>query len=197
MIGEQLCSRRRCIVVGSAPGVELPKREHHDIVIGANGGAAIARAAGREVDLLVTTAHLFNRTTKVDEAIAQSLEGLTVSSCWVDTKNGSLTQTRVRFMELELEAKAYVDVNSLIRNKVIYEAIGENLWVSTGVWAACLAVVSGASHVVLCGISMHNGHTGMNWDHGARHHKQEDASALRALGPLGVEMPAELVEGVI
>lgn len=191
-----MCTGRRCIVVGSAPGVELPKAEHNDVILAANGGAAVVRAAGREVDVLVTTSHLFAGTTELDRATLESLRDLRVGSAWVDTKNGLLTHMRVQAMDYALEAKDYINVTPHLRNKIAEEALGFTRWMSTGVWAACLAVASRASNVVLCGVSMQAGHAGMPWDHQARHHMNEDAVCLRALGPLGVEMPFELVEAV-
>lgn len=197
MIGETRCQQRRCIIVGSALGVELPKQKPGDLIIAANGGAAVARDTGRKVDVLVTTSHLFAATNRTDRTTLDMLKDLNVESMWVDTKNGSLTQMRVHAMAHNVEAKEYVDVNPFLRDKITTEAVGTSMWVSTGIWAACLAVVSRASHVQLCGISMRNGHRGMVWDSAPRFHLKEDRECLRLLGPMGVEMPTELMESVI
>lgn len=194
---EPLCKGRRCLVVGSAPGVALPEPVAGELVMGANGGAAIARDAGRTVDVLLTTAHLFRATpSPVEAATIESLRGLEFRSVWVDTRNGPGLRAAWGLNAIGSRGDRLVQVSPGDRSSVVLGAIGADIWVSTGVWAACLAMVSGALEVELAGVSLARGHEGMPDDTAPRDHVVEDAQALYLLVERGVRVPANLREAV-
>lgn len=177
LLAEPACRGQLCLVVGSAPGAALPESSF-DVVIGANGGAAIARAAGLDVRVLATTAHLFrNGLTAEEQATLDSLRDLSVEALWLDTKNAPAWEVAQRWPALGLSADRLCAVPPVLRERVATEAVGFSRWVSTGVWAACLALASGAKSVTLAGISGQ-----------ARDHADQDAEVLAALEARGVEV---------
>ena len=184
---EPLCHGRHVIVVGSAPGAVLPPYQDREVVIGANGGAAVARQLGRMVDVLVTTSHLFRRDASASEWFTQqSLSGLRVASMWVDIKNGPMLSS------FEVIGDRIQTVNPIQRSRIVRDACGSDLWVSTGLFAICLALVSGALSVEIAGISLHAGHAGQPRDRSPRHHVAEDSECLHLFSGLDRVM----VEGV-
>lgn len=194
---EPLCRGRRCIVVGSAPGVTLPDPEPGDLILGANGGAAIARDSGRKVHVLCATAYLFRAECSRQEfATLEALRGLSVQSLWIDETDGSAIEAQRRARGLGITYRSARGVHPEDRARLVETVAGDPLRVSTGVFAACLAAASGASEVVLCGINpWHGGHEGMPWDRAPRDHVQEDGKALEAMGLLGwVDEMAEVIE---
>lgn len=176
-LAEPICLGRRCLVVGSAPGTMLPK-SGLDVVIGANGGAAIARAAGLDVHILATTSHLFRDGLAAEEqATVDSLRDLSVEALWLDTKNAPAWEVAQRWPALGINANRVCAVPPALRERVATEAVGFSRWVSTGVWAACLALASGAESVAIAGISGE-----------ARDHAPQDAEVLAALEARGAEV---------
>lgn len=184
---EPLCRGHQCIVVGSAPGVTLPDPEPGDVILGANGGAAIARNAGREVHVLCTTAYLFRPGASRQElATLAELRDLSVESLWIDETDGSAIEAQRRARFFGITWKRARGVHPDDRARLVESVVGEPLRVSTGVFAASLAVASGASEIVVCGVdpSLH-GHEGMSWDQAQRDHAIEDAVALTSLRTSG------------
>lgn len=180
---EPLCRDCRCIIVGSAPGVTLPEPLPGDVVLGANGGAAIARDAGREVHVLCTTTFLFRPDcARAEFATLEALRGLSVQSIWVDEQHGPASFLERKLEALRIGYERMQGVSPEARRSLVAAAVGEPIRVSTGVFAACLAVASGASGIVVCGIDPWvAGHEGMPWDEARRDHVLEDARALEAI----------------
>lgn len=182
---EPRCTGRRTVIVGSAPGVRLPEHREGDCYVAANGAARIVHDAGRPVDVFCTTAYLF-RPSPVTRAEAETLRSLfalsRVGSVWIDTTAGppNLISDGLRKLGIEWEI-VYALNPPETRERIVAGIVGSELRVSTGVFAACLAVASGASEVVLCGISLSAGHAGMPWDEARRDHVEEDRAALAAL----------------
>jgi hypothetical protein len=181
---ERLCTGRRCLVVGSAPGVVVPPYQGGDITLAANGGAGIVQAAGRVVHVLLTTSYLFRPNPSRQELeTIRSMRKLTVESVWVDTKTGPVSQAIQGLQLLGCTWEILHAVNPVDRHQVVEVATGAPGWVSTGVWGVCLAVASGASEVLTAGITPHQvGHAGMPWDSARRDHVPQDAEALRIMG---------------
>ena len=186
---EPICRGRRCIVVGSAPNLVMPTARISDVVIGANGGASLAR---RPVDVLATTSYLFraNGSTRAERETKELMRGLNVVSIWVDEKTGPATPAIDQLKELGCTWRHLYRVSPKARESVVVAATGQahSHWVSTGVWAACLAVVSGATSVIVVGVSLAPGHIGMSWDRAPRHHADEDGITLYLLKAKGVEV---------
>jgi hypothetical protein len=190
---EPLCEGRDCVVVGSAPGPSFSFHDPRTIVIGANGGASLARKYGMVPHVLVTTAHLFRESrSKQEQATYESLRGLCLHSVWVDEKNGPASTVSGKRFDLRLSYGRLRGVSPQDRADVVRRAVGESAWVSTGVWAICLAVVSGAKTVATYGISLGVGHAGMPWDRAPRDHVFEDEVTLRRLRRNGVRLPLPL-----
>ena len=73
------------------------------------------------------------------------------------------------------------DCSVNLRKLIVQGACGLDLWVSTGTFAICLAVYSGAKTVRTNGISLQDGHTGVSEDNATRMHIDEDRQCLNAL----------------
>ena len=103
------------------------------------------------------------------------------SSVWLDTKcgNGELA-SRVMTDRYNITWDKIAFVDEASRMEIVRAACGQALWVSSGVWVACLAVVSLASMVRVVGVSLSVGHHGET-DNSPRHHVNEDRECLRRL----------------
>lgn len=161
---EPLCKGKHCVVVGSAPGVNMSAVSDLDaVVIAANGAAKSIIDSNRSVDVLCTTSHLFRDNLSTDEmASIESLRNINVKSLWVDTKNGDTPPSMST-----ITADNVYRVPPTLREHITSKVIGKPLWISTGVWAVCLALYSGASKVTTVGI------TGK-----CRDHSLQDSEAL-------------------
>jgi hypothetical protein len=191
---EPMLHGRPCLIVGSAPGVRVPAASAgvSQVVIGANAGAAVAQRQGRRVQLLATTSHLFRTAgaSRSELHTRRRLKGMRFDVTWVDEKNG-----RWSHQSSGIEPGRIRRVSQRLRSHIVKTACGRELWVSTGVFAACLAVASGASSVELVGVSLMNGHHGMANDSDPRFHVAEDAACLRALSD-SVHLPEDLRRAV-
>lgn len=173
---------QRCIVIGSAPGVRLPESLPMDVVLAANGGAAVAKARELPIHALLTTSYLFRDGATLPElATLERMRGVGTYSLVVDEQHGPSRPIVARFKDFGIAYQVLQPVPPDVRATICRDAIGSELRVSTGVFAACLAIASGASEVVLCGISLEPGHEGMPWDEAPRDHVSEDRQALAAL----------------
>jgi len=170
--GEAAMRGKHVLVVGSAPGVLVP--EWGDYVIGANAGARIAVDAGRKLDAIATTSYLL-RDMDARPSAALSLaamRGLVAPVLWVDELCGPLGAADLDRRDVRYTSHVR-HLRTEARAAIVASATGSALWVSTGVFAACLAVVSGARHVTLTGINPDSG--------GTRDHVDADRTALAAM----------------
>jgi hypothetical protein len=156
MLQEQLCDERLCLIVGSAPSVmrDLAKLTStltgDELIIGANGGAAIAHDVLGMCHVLCTTSHLFQQRLPIERSTVELVKDLPFDSVWIDVKSGSNIH--------EFNSPNVVEVVEEDRANIVYKASGTNHWVSTGVFALCLAKVSGASRLTAVGFSHRSGH---------------------------------------
>jgi hypothetical protein len=187
MLTEPLCKDRRCIVVGSAPGAlqELEDACQSELcswlTLAANGGAGVAREAGLIVSVLLTTSYLFRpRTTRQEVATIDAMRGTRCSSIWIDEGHYCDIVPALAAVGVTYDQITRVDPSE--RHLVTTRATGSPLRVSTGVWAACLAYVSGAASVRVVGVRPEShGHHGMPWDAARRDHVRADTVALQAM----------------
>ncbi len=185
---EPLCSGADCLIVGSAPTLSIPEGDF-GCILGANGGAAIASQQGMEVNILATTTYLFRpRPSDPDLATLETMRGLSVEKVWADEKGGPKTIAWDGCERYAIHFQRMEGVSNTNRSEVVREATGLALWVSTGVWSACLAIASGANTVTICGISLKPGHYDQPGELSHRFHADEDAHCLRALRSCGVRM---------
>lgn len=197
-IGDRRLAHRHCRVIGSAPDTDIPAPSPNVAVVAANGGAALALKAGFNIDVLATTSYLLRGMDPSASAALtlQSMRGIYARSLWVDTKCGpigavDLDRCDIRYYD-ELRC-----VSPDLRSRIVRAAIASDLWVSTGIFAACLAVVSGASRVSLHGVSLSPGHAGQPASVPSRRdHVDEDRAALRILFSRGVRVSPALAREV-
>jgi hypothetical protein len=176
MTTEDLCKGKTCLVVGSAPSFAMPKAPY-DVCIVANGAAALV-----DGDVLVTTSHLFrDGCTELEMSTRERMANRHFASVWLDIKCGN-ADVASRAMQdrygITWDSISFVDETR--RVDVVRAACGKALWVSSGVWAACLAAVSLARIVRVVGVSLSMGHHGES-DSSPRHHVNEDRECLRRL----------------
>lgn len=173
---------RRCIIVGSAPGLRLPHAKSGDIILGANSGAPIAREQGRDVYGLLTTSYLFLHQNKAHDHITlASLAGLEVDTIWLDIRGGGEPRIRNALKNLHIQYRCLIEVEHAERRRLLSSCGAAPTWVSTGVWAACLALASDASEVIVAGVSLRRGYFDQPWDRARRWHMDEDRQCLRDL----------------
>lgn len=177
---EVLCRQRPCHVIGSAKGVEVPSVSPGMVVIGANGGASIARNAGLRVDVLCTTSYLFRKgRSESEQCTVDSMRGLHVRALYLDVQCGYMPGLD----EFDIRADMTNIVPQACRRSVTESACGAPYWVSTGVWAVCLAAVSGARSITVRGVSLTQGHSNIpdKIDTVHRDHVDADAACLRSI----------------
>lgn len=187
------------LIVGSAPDIKLPLQRDYDLVVVANGGAALAHAGGLTLDVLVTTAYLLTAQTPYNSFVMAGWRGLTVPEVIVDEFGAETDEVRLRATGL-----VYADlkrVSRVLRGMLIAYAVGtqnvgngktEALRCSTGVLAACLAASRGATEITVAGFSRMNGHVGNTRQHeNGAHHAADDAvmSILKQRVKLGTTNP--------
>lgn len=182
---EQCCVDRNVLVVGSGPNYDrdLCSQQASDSVsIVANQAAQLYHSATkREADVLCTTAHLYKQSLKDrnEFEIRQSLVARRFESIWLDTKNASFDEASW-FLDQDLvHANKLNNCAPWTRASIVFNACGADLWVSTGVFAVCLALHSRATIVRTNGISLANGHA--VGDDQPRMHVNEDRQCLQRL----------------
>lgn len=189
---ENLAKRPRVLIVGSAPGLHLPSPIDGEFVIAANGGAAIAARAGYAVDALCTTTYLFrDGRSKAEQATIDSLSGLRIGTVLVDDMDGSTQTVMMRLHAAGVSVRhGGIVVTPQDRKALTQRVLGTPLRISTGVWAACLAVDAGSRRVLITGINPNAiGHQNIPWDKARRDHVVEDYDALvRLQGLYGVQV---------
>ena len=186
MLTERLCSGARCVVVGSAPCVDVNVVKPGDTIIGANGGVALAPFC----QVFVTTSHLFrddalpSELATVKSILSHKRHG-SFSSCWVYE---DMIPFHVVFKALSsagISLGRIYTLNSSARSYTIKRVLnGCSPRVSTGVWCVLLALGSGAREVEVTGVSLiTNEHVNVDDTLPAppRDHVHEDAQALDQL----------------
>ena len=206
-LSEPLFTGQPVVVFGSGPlqdglaGDSLAATLRSRVAAGANAGIRYADSIHRHASVLATTSYLFRTAPPApptpapptptthhpslakDDGEQRSLammQGVSVSALWLDTQCGPAEPAEDAMAAIGLSWGQLTAVSPRARSTVTVAATGIAdcpLWVSTGVWLVCLAVVSGASSVVTYGI------TGQSRDHSGA-----DTRALDALRRLGVEV---------
>lgn len=193
----------RYLIVGSAPNLRLDQSHftNHKI-IAANGALSILWYQARvPVDYLCTTTHLYRDDATTEEiatrlginqaaryAKAYVSQGLTT---YVDMKNNPEVLHRVPGEKVRVypEDREEIVLAALdvAQSPIFHRYEGRSsdyLRVSTGVWAACLAVAAGSPSVLITGIDPDSqGHWGADSGPGGlpRDHVEEDKAVLKVL----------------
>ena len=190
---EKLCKGKRCIVVGSAPSANLSTIGFGDVVIGANGGAAIAQQHGHTVSIFCTTRWLLQKEnltpqemtarTRQEMATRKILSGLSVSATYVTNGDGAdvNADADIDFDDCNIDAGVVHSISYSAKERMVKCVCGFPLCISTGLFGVCLAILGGASSVEMVGFSLGRGHFNMPWDTASRSHVLEDAAFLSAL----------------
>lgn len=179
MLIEPLCRDHPCLVVGSAPCViddlgRLASMSDDTVIIGANGGARIAYDYFGRCDVLCTTSHLYQARLDHERITVGKLSNLILHSIYVDVKSG---YDGIQNLPISHRIRFVTDRQ---RRKIVQQACDIDVWVSTGVFAVCLAKVSGADYTLTAGISFSDGHYGIEDNH-PRMHVEADRRAMDVL----------------
>jgi hypothetical protein len=192
---------KACTILGSAPNPVLPKRT--ECVCAANGGVVLAPViSDRVVDVLATTSYLFRpNPSEVDRHTLAQMSGREVDTLLVGTKDGPMQRVIDGCKQMYLKYNRVIEITPEIRARVVLGASGMPLgdgvtpWrVSTGVFLACLAVVSGAARVVLSGVSLMPGYVYLPGAAVHRDHVPADEQCLRAMTSKLMTTQTELME---
>ncbi len=170
---------KRCIVVGSAPGVRVPKKQDGDVVIAVNSGAVVAQKSGRGVDVFCTTAALFNEKDNRNMQIRAGIQDFSVSLAYIYWYYGE----KISLSDFGISAKTTHWISKSEREQIIKNVCGFALRVSSGLFAVCIAILSGAASVEMVGFSLTDyGHANLPSDSlEFRDHVAEDTAFLIAL----------------
>jgi hypothetical protein len=174
---EQKWKWARVVVAGSAPCLDVPSvlSIPHDLLIAANGAAALL-----PTDILCTTSYLFRESCSPEELrTAESLAGLHFDIICLDGKSAPVDKAIRALVQLGITWERIDIIYDKDRSAVVAESCGKPLWVSTGVWAICLALVSRAASVRAVGISLGPGH--VTGDTLPRQHVEADRECLQRL----------------
>ena len=125
--------------------------ENREHPLGANGGGRTAHDVVGRCDVLCTTSHLFKQQLVSEIDTVNALSGLEVKSIWVDEKAGQMDSVIADCVNWTDKFHA---VDNALRDNIVRSASGLTGWISTGVWAVCLALHSGASSVHVCGVEL-------------------------------------------
>jgi hypothetical protein len=182
---EPRCSGRRSIVVGSAPGVRIPEPADGDVYVAANGAARLVP----RVDVWNVPVYLFTGPTgELMDHTRREIQGARPDVVWLDTADGVVEDALAGFGRHDIVAKQIMPLSAALRDAVVYAACGERLGagieperVSTGFFCMCLALLSGGNPVVICGLSLHEGHDGLPGWRGIRGHTPADERCLSAV----------------
>lgn len=171
---EPLCRNRNIVVLGSGPNFDASYKPV-GLYIAANGAAAL-----QDCHILCTTAHLFrDGVTGPEFETRRSLIARQFSSIWMDTKGSTLEDALSALRRHNVAWTTFHNCEPSMRKIIVRGVCGQDLWVSTGVFAVCLAVYSGAKTVRTNGISLQDGHT--TGDDLPRMHIGEDRQCLNLL----------------
>lgn len=146
---KSLCCGKNCIVVGSAPGAEMPERRNGDVVIGVNSAAMFAQESGRKVDILYACERLFVVKMRREKAICSRLKGLTASRAVIWD-----AESKVSPQDFGIAVRAVDYLTRREGYRMVMNVCGYPLRVSSGIGAACLALQSGAKSAKMVGFSL-------------------------------------------
>ena len=164
---ESLLQHRRCCIIGSAPGGTLPAKRPGDRFICVNGSVHAAGTLGiPQPDLTAITGYathpkLVNLMGSLTAWHARKTTEL------VFVANGdSERHARDLFAQAGFGFDHFTSLTPWERAAIIRDATGLDLGlgprdkrISMGSFAVTLAIWGGAAEVVLCGMSLHGGHS--------------------------------------
>lgn len=148
---QSICSRKNCIVVGSAPGARIPEKQDGDVIIGVNSAAMFAQESGYPVDIFYSSETLFTRKNRRDKRMRSRLNGLNASRAviWYANCKVSLSD-----FGISVDATEYITEREGFR--MVMYVCGYPLRVSSGIGAACLALQNEAKSVKMVGFSLND-----------------------------------------
>lgn len=180
------------VVVGSAPGATQQLQQLYNTLDDkhvsynvANGGLAIALSVGVSVERLFTTCYLFryDSLTHERETVSRmsNCRPCTVREICLDCQVGHPNDVLRWLSGVQLSFYSLLQFTRQHRDKCITRILGEPLRVSTGIWAICHLLTTGAKDVIVVGVNVDvNGHDRSNIP-SKRDHVLEDGLAVRTL----------------
>ena len=181
------------LVLGSSPDLLFPPPAMKFAeVYCANGALRIAADAGFTGCTLFTHAGFPTmELTAHHERLFGMWRHQGAKRAYVDETDGTTEGMIPFFHQLDMDIPDVVPVSYQERGAIVSLVLGRNLGmgsaytrVSTGVFAACMALHNGADHVVLAGFSLGAGHYGTLAEH-PRYHLLGDVEAFRILAKKG------------
>ena len=161
-----LFGERRCLVLGSAPGVLCPDLSRIDATVCINGSGWTAREIGIDrPDLTVFSSRNTRPDKRVREATMAVLNGLKTRHLMLIDVNDEMQVARAAIDAAGLQYAEFSCVDPLERAAIVGEVCGIELGlgiardrISNGIFAVTLPIWAGASEVILAGFSVEGGH---------------------------------------
>lgn len=184
-----MLSRRRCLILGSAPNARLPRRSAYEKCVCINGSPFVANQHGIHVDLTVMVGYTTSMKRGISQESVRRLTGLRTDRLLFVTGGDNPDNARRVLADADFQYRQFHSITPLERAAIIGEICDTELGlgprderVSNGVFAVILALWAGANEVIVGGISLTGGHA-----YAAdtpRYHIAGDELALRQLAPL-------------
>jgi hypothetical protein len=158
---------RRCLMIGSAPGMDTPDRQPGDVAICVNGSVHNAGRIGvDDPDATFLVSHIFGRTTRQSRTTYDLLRGRRSRHVFVFTGTLDMDRCLEGVRAADLAYDAIDEISAHERAAIVGAVCGIELGfgklderVSTGITSAICAVWAGAKDVNLCGFSLSGGHS--------------------------------------
>jgi hypothetical protein len=174
-----------CFVLGSAPSAIWPKRTFADwVLLTVNAAQAAAPDTARAPDITLMSGQMLGDDPVTQEA-KRVLRGLSTGELWLIERGITRDAAIEVLRSMSYGYHALRVMTRRQRSRITYRQLGVDAAsgkgeekISTGVFAALLALEQGASQVVLSGISLSaDGHAYNDLGH-VRHHVNSDQRAL-------------------
>ena len=175
-----------CFVLGSAPSALWPDRRFAGwTILTVNAAQAIAPAPGSAPDITLMSGQMLGNEPVNLEA-KRVLRGRSTGELWLIERGISAAAAAELLRAMDFTYQALRLITPRLRSRITYRQLGVDASagsgeqkISTGTFAALLALEQGASSVVLSGLSLSDaGHAYNQLGH-KRYHLNSDRSALR------------------
>lgn len=167
---EAIFKGRRCLIIGSAPDVAIPRHGPADRFICINGSPYAASQSGINYpDLTIMSSYTTAYQTEKSRATMTILKGLRTKEVLFIKGSDNECHAREVLTEAGFQFDLFTTISWVERAAIIGELCGQELGigkmrnvVSNGVFATILALWARSDNVIMCGFSLQGGHNYMD-----------------------------------
>lgn len=166
---EAVFRNSRCLIIGSAPNITIPKHMPSDKAICINGSPYAASKLGINYpDLTIMSSYTTAHKTEKSKATMPILKDLKTKEVLFIRGSDNEDHARLVLTQAGFEYDRFTTITWFERAAIIGEVCGEELGigkmrnvVSNGIFAAILALWARSDSVIMCGFSLQGGHNYM------------------------------------